>query len=318
MPVTRASIRPRACRTRASSSAMSGTTRLAASVGVEARRSATSSSRGRSASCPIALTTGVRHSATARISRSSLNGSRFWKSPPPRATMMTSTSGSVSSDLIAPATSDHARSPCTDAYRMRNCTAGQRSWALRSTSFSASESLPVTRPMHARQERQALLAVGGEQPLVGEFAAQRFEFREQIADADMTDVVDLHREGAALGPPLRLHEGDDAVALAELLLEFHQRRRPDPERQRDVLREVLDLAVGVAARESPLGDLALDPDGAEPVDVVLELARHHRDRPRCLGRRPLAGRRGGCARLAHAIRLTVAGDDGWRAKTTDA
>ena len=49
-----------------------GTTRFAASVGVEARRSATSSSSGWSFSWPIALTTGVDAAATARSSRSSL------------------------------------------------------------------------------------------------------------------------------------------------------------------------------------------------------------------------------------------------------
>ena len=48
-------------RTSASSAAVSGTMRLAASVGVAARRSATRSHSGLSGSWPIALTTGVVH-----------------------------------------------------------------------------------------------------------------------------------------------------------------------------------------------------------------------------------------------------------------
>ena len=76
-PVTRLSIRARACCTRASSSATSGTTRFAASVGVDARRSATSSSSGRSASWPMALTRGVTQAAAVRTSVSSLKVSRF-------------------------------------------------------------------------------------------------------------------------------------------------------------------------------------------------------------------------------------------------
>ena len=89
----------------ASSSATSGTTRLAASVGVEARTSATRSSSGVSTSWPIALTTGVRAPATARTSASLLNGSRSSTEPPPRAMTMTSTSGSRSSSSTAALTS---------------------------------------------------------------------------------------------------------------------------------------------------------------------------------------------------------------------
>ena len=57
--------------------------------------------QGQSGSCPIAETTGVRHAATARISASSENGSRSSTLPPPRATTITSTSGSPSSSWTA-------------------------------------------------------------------------------------------------------------------------------------------------------------------------------------------------------------------------
>ena len=68
-----------------------GTTWRAASVGVEARTSATRSSSGASCSWPIALTTGVRHADTARTIASSENGSRSSTEPPPRAMTITST-----------------------------------------------------------------------------------------------------------------------------------------------------------------------------------------------------------------------------------
>ena len=53
--------------------------RLAASVGVEARTSATRSNSGESFSCPIALTIGVSHEAARRTSDSSLKGSKSSK-----------------------------------------------------------------------------------------------------------------------------------------------------------------------------------------------------------------------------------------------
>src|SRR5207237_1102014 len=76
------------------SSARSGTTRRAATLGVEARASAARSQSGVSCSWPTAETTGTGQFAIARTSRSSLKGSRSSKLPPPRATTITSTSGS--------------------------------------------------------------------------------------------------------------------------------------------------------------------------------------------------------------------------------
>ena len=71
-----------ACRSRLSwvaicsaCSRASGTAIFAASVGVDARRSATRSRIGLSGSCPIALITGVLAAPTARTKPSSLNGS---------------------------------------------------------------------------------------------------------------------------------------------------------------------------------------------------------------------------------------------------
>ena len=78
-------------------SCTSGTTFFAASVGVEARRSAARSISVQSSSCPMAETIGVSHPAVARTTASSENPMRSSNEPPPRATMITSTSGSASS-----------------------------------------------------------------------------------------------------------------------------------------------------------------------------------------------------------------------------
>src|SRR5579875_503838 len=61
--------------------------------GVPQRRSATSSHKGLSPSWPMAETTGTGQAAMARHSSSSLQGSSWVASPPPRARMTTSTPG---------------------------------------------------------------------------------------------------------------------------------------------------------------------------------------------------------------------------------
>jgi hypothetical protein len=125
---------------------MSGTTRLAASVGVEARTSAARSISGVSTSCPIAETIGVSAPATRRVSCSSEKGSRSSSEPPPREMMMTSTSSRASSSFSAAETSRTAFVPCTATSRISNCTAGQRRRALTTTSRSAADSRPQISP----------------------------------------------------------------------------------------------------------------------------------------------------------------------------
>ncbi len=146
-PRTVRSARSRNCCTRSSSSPTSGTTFLAASVGVEARRSATRSSSGESGSWPIAETTGVRHAATVLTNCSSENGSRSSTLPPPRATTITSTSGSASSSSTACTTWATAFTPWTAVLRTSKRTAGQRRRAFSRTSRSAADARPQTRPM---------------------------------------------------------------------------------------------------------------------------------------------------------------------------
>ena len=214
-PGPRAAPGPAAACTRSSSSPTSGTTFFAASVGVEARRSATRSSSGVSGSCPIAETTGVRHAATARTSCSSENGSRSSTLPPPRATMITSTSGErvqLLHRLRRPAAPRARPAPAT--LRTSKRTAGQRCRAFSSTSRSAARGAAADQPDQLRQEGQRLLAVGREQPLGGQRLLQLLQPGEQFTDADRLDLGGPQRQLPARRVPLGLGVHDDPGALA--------------------------------------------------------------------------------------------------------
>jgi hypothetical protein len=65
---------------------------------------------------------------------------------------------------------------------------------------------------HRGQEREPLLARGFEEALGGELPAQPLEPLEEVAEADVLHVVDLHRERAAPDPPARLGEQHRVVA----------------------------------------------------------------------------------------------------------
>ena len=77
---------------------------------------------------------------------------------------------------------------------MRNATEGQRNWALRSTSFSASESLPVTRPMHRGRNGSGTLRSRSNSPSAASVAAQPLELLEQFAEPDVAQFVHLHAQ----------------------------------------------------------------------------------------------------------------------------
>ena len=220
--------RERSWSTRARCSPTSGTTRLAASVGVEARTSATSSSSGRSFSWPMALTTGVVAAATARTRRSSLKPSSVCGSPPPRAMTMTSTGG-VGIELLEGGRSPRRtlRSPWTAAWIVRKSTCGQRSWALRSTSFSASEFAPVMSPMRDGEERERLLARGLEQALLaGAAGAGVSSFSSWAPRPTWRIGRHLERERAALREVVGLEVDDDVVADVEVVGEAGEHARP--------------------------------------------------------------------------------------------
>ncbi len=95
------------------------TTVSAAADGVGARRSATKSAMVVSVSWPTAEMTGTGDATIARATTSSLNAQRSSIDPPPRPTMMTSTSGTRPIAASARAMSRAAPSPCTRAGRIR-------------------------------------------------------------------------------------------------------------------------------------------------------------------------------------------------------
>ena len=200
---------------RCCSSPTSGTIFLAASVGVEARRSATRSSSGASGSCPIADTTGVRQAATARTSSSSENGSRSSTLPPPRATTITSTSGcrvQLAHRLDHPrhrvdalhgdvAHLEAHRGPAQPGVLQHVVLGGRRPAAHQ--------------PDQLRQERQRLLAVRREQPLRRQRPLQPLQPGQQFADPDRPDLHGAQRQLPARRVPLGLGVHHHPRALAD-------------------------------------------------------------------------------------------------------
>ncbi len=71
-------------------------------------------------------------------------------------------------------------------------------------------------PDGVRQEREALLALGREQALGRQLRAQPLEPLQEVAEADVAHVGDLHGEAAALDPVVGLDRGDHPVALLEV------------------------------------------------------------------------------------------------------
>ena len=102
---------------------------------------------GVSCSWPTAETTGTGHAATARTSRSSLNGSRSSKLPPPRVSTITSTSGAAQTSRSASIIAVAAKGPCTYVSATTTRAAGNRAVIVASTSRFAAASFPVTSPM---------------------------------------------------------------------------------------------------------------------------------------------------------------------------
>ena len=163
----------RARSSEATSSSRSGTTSLAAAVGVDARTSAARSQSGVSCSCPTALTTGTGQPATARTTRSSLNGSRSSKLPPPRARTTTSTSGSAQIARSASTTASAARGPCTKVSATRSCAGGKRACTEAITSRFAAASFPVTSPILRGKRGSGRLRSGANRPSPASFCFSR-------------------------------------------------------------------------------------------------------------------------------------------------
>ena len=151
---------------------MSGTTSLAAAVGVDARTSAARSQSGVSCSCPTADTTGTGQSATARTTRSSENGSRSSKLPPPRASTITSAPRRQRSP-IAVAIATVRAGPARTSRRRRCCAGGKRCTICVSTSRFAAASLPVTSPIRRGIARQRALRSAAKRPSAASFRFSR-------------------------------------------------------------------------------------------------------------------------------------------------
>ena len=211
-------------RGRSTSSAASGTTSSPAAVGVDARTSAARSQSGVSCSWPTAETTGTGHDATARTSRSSLNGSRSSKLPPPRATTTTSTSGPAHTRASASTTAAAARGPCTSASATSTRAAGKRAEIVASTSRLAAASLPVTSPIRrgstgSGRFRSARTAPPRRASPSGAPAG------EMVAEAEPLDREGAEAEVAALLEQLRAPEDMHALAVPQVEPERVEARR---------------------------------------------------------------------------------------------
>ena len=219
---------------------------------------------------------------TARTSCSSENGSRSSTLPPPRATMITSTSGSASSSWTAATTCGTAWTPCTGTLRTAKRTAGQRCLAFSRTSRSAALARPQTSPISCGRNGSGLLRSGREQPLRRQRLLQLLQPGEEFTDADRLDLGGPQRQLAARGVPLRLgvhhHPGALAHHVGDLVEDLAVARHAHRDVVRRVTQRQKDHARAGAPRE--LGDLPLDPHRAEPVDPTADEPGHLADRDR--------------------------------------
>ena len=170
-PIGAASAAPRAERP----SAAATSTRIATSaawVGVEQQTAATSSISVRSVSWPTAEITGTRSSATVRQSVSSQNAQRSARLPPPRATMITSTSGRAARSLTAPAIFGAAWRSWTGGWAKTARPAPERGGEARDQIRLGRRAAPGDDPDRARQGGLAQPLLCLEQALGGELLAQ--------------------------------------------------------------------------------------------------------------------------------------------------
>ena len=165
----------------------SGTTRLAASVGVDARTSATRSSSG--VSRLVADRADDRRAARGDRAhqlprRRTAAGPR--REPPPRATTMTSTSRSASSARIASTTcGDRVRRPGRRRSRTRNAhrrpAAAARSRRRRARPRTPR---PQTRPTTGGRNGSGRLRSAAKSPSAASSRLELLEPGQQLADAD--------------------------------------------------------------------------------------------------------------------------------------
>ena len=250
--------------------------------------SATRSTRGVSCSCPIAETTGVRHSETARHSPSSENAQQI----------LDAAAAAREHDHV------HVRVGVERAQRRRHGRG--RAGALDGGLDDPEAHGRVARrrrldhvalgggvaaahePDDAGQERQRPLALGGEEPLAGEPQAHLLDPAQQLAEAELLDRVRPEAELALALPELaaaeRVHPVADGRRRLDLVeaLALHRALQD----RGVVLQAEVDEPPAVGALE--LRELALDPDVAEPAQPVghaLVEPGHGVDRPVAVGGR---------------------------------
>ena len=198
--------RSRIWSTRCASSATSGTTRLAASVGVEARRSATRSSSGLSGSWPIAETTGVRAARTPpgpaprRRTAAGPRPSRRRGRPRSRRPRGRGRAGATAS-----ITSRAAFVPCIAAYRdlepHRRPAAAARSRARRAR---RREFCAVTRPIVRGRNGSGRLRSAANRPSAASSCRRRSSRASSSPSPTMRISRAWRRERAAVGVERRL------------------------------------------------------------------------------------------------------------------
>ena len=229
---------------------------------------------------------GVRTAATARISASSENGSRSSTEPPPRATTMTSTSGSRSRAPIASITSAAGVDALHRGVPHREADPGQRRWACSTTSRSAAEPWPVTRPTVRGRNGSGRFSSGANRPS----AASSRRSRSSRASSSPSPTSRISRTCSEMLPAVgvegRLRVAHDLGALDQGRGQAVEHAARAGDRDRDVGQLVAqgqEDGVGAPAA-ADLRHLALDPDGTEPVDPGGDRLRDLAHRRRMLGR----------------------------------
>ena len=251
---------------RPSSSSRSGTTSRAATLGVDARASATRSLSGVSCSWPTAETTGTGHAAIARTSRSSLNGRRSSKLPPPRARMTTSTPGAAATRASASTIAAAARGPCTYVSATSTSAGGKRVG-------ERGEHVALRGRVVARDEadaaREAAAAAACAPRRRGPRRAS-FGFRRssaaRCAPRPNRSIESARRRKSPLrleevGPPVDV----DALAVGEVEAQRVEAAAPHRDAEAGAVGRVLEREEDglPALLAAELGDLALDPDGGQ-------------------------------------------------------
>ena len=193
---------------------MSGTTRRAAAVGVDARTSAARSQSGVSCSWPTADTIGTRARRRPRARRARRRTAAGPRSCRRRVRARSRRRRAGRGRRSRSRSTIGARGPCTYVSATSTFAGGKRCTMCVSTSRFAAASLPVTSPIRRGKRGSGRLRVGREEPLGRELALQPLERREMRAEAEALDRQHLQPQLAALLVQLGAAEDVHALAVA--------------------------------------------------------------------------------------------------------